>query len=155
MVGRNGRVGLACFPYHVGAWLAGETVEIVFRNDARIEIFHRGGLVKAHARRHPKDGPAPVRGPAPPAETALARAGTGRNPHVHGGSTGCVSFAGKSYRDGEGLQGPASRGAARKGHGGVLAGRRADPHPQSHPRPSKLYGAFTNPGGRPRKKKAS
>lgn len=54
-VGQGGRVSLATFPYHVGRWLAGETVDVVVTSDGLVEISHRGVLVATHARQHPPE----------------------------------------------------------------------------------------------------
>jgi transposase InsO family protein len=155
VVSRNGRISLATFPYHVGAWLAGQTVEVVFRNDALIEIFHRGVLVKAHARRHPKDSPPPVRGHTPrPKPLAPQPAPAGTLMRMVD-PTGCVSFAGKSYRMGKAFKGLQVEVRLEKDNVELwLDGERIRTHKATHD-PSKLYGAFANPGGRPRKKKAS
>ena len=49
-VGRDGRISLVNFRYHVGRWLAGETVDVVVTTDGLIEISHRGVLVATHAK---------------------------------------------------------------------------------------------------------
>jgi transposase InsO family protein len=54
-VGKGGRISLATFPYHVGRWLAGETVDVVVTVDGLVEISHRGVLVATHAVRHPPE----------------------------------------------------------------------------------------------------
>ncbi len=93
----DGRVSLLRFNYHVGRWLAGETVDLVSQNGL-IEIFHRDVLVATHARRHLAEqdadlGRHPTARPAKPAST-----GTPVSRKVdHGGS---ISFAGWSYRVG-------------------------------------------------------
>ncbi len=156
VVGKKGRISLAAFSYHVGVWLAGQTVDVVLRNDGLLEIFHRGVLVKAHARRHPKDAPSPIRinrgsrpkptGPQPTATGTLVRMVD---------PTGCVSFAGTSYRVGKAYT--RLQVEVRLIEDRVefwLDGERIRTHTAIHD-PNKLYGAFANPGGRPRKKKAS
>ena len=61
-VGQGGRISLAKHAYHVGRWLAGETVEVAIRDDGLIEISHRGVLVASHVRRHPPEAePAALR----------------------------------------------------------------------------------------------
>jgi len=156
VVGRNGCITLATFAYHVGVWLTGQTVDVVLRNDGLLEIFHRGVLVKAHARRHPKDVQTPIRInrgsrpkpliPQPAPSATLVRLVD---------PTGCVSFAGTSYRMGKAFKG--LQVEVRLIEDTVelwLDGERIRTHKAAHD-PSKLYGAFANPGGRPRKKKAS
>ena len=51
-VGQAGRISLANFRYHVGRWLAGETVDVAIAVDGLVEISHRGVLVATHARQH-------------------------------------------------------------------------------------------------------
>ena len=48
-VGKGGRISLANYPYHVGPWLAGETVDVAITVDGLVEISHRGVLVATHA----------------------------------------------------------------------------------------------------------
>jgi hypothetical protein len=48
-VGRDGRIGLANHRYHVGRWLAGETVEVEVTTDGLLQVSHRGVLVATHA----------------------------------------------------------------------------------------------------------
>src|SRR5204863_9612992 len=52
IVDAAGRISIGGHRYHAGRWLALETVDVVSR-DGLIELFHRGVLVAAHARRHP------------------------------------------------------------------------------------------------------
>jgi len=156
VVSRDGHINLATFSYHVGVWLAGQTVDVVLRNDGLLEIFHRGILVKAHARRHPKDAPSPVRihrtsRPKPPSPQPTAGATLMRMVDP----TGCVSFAGTSYRVGKAYS--RLQVEVRLVNDTVefwLDGERIRTRAAIHD-PSKLHGAFGVPGGRPRKKKAS
>ena len=155
VVSRDGHINLATFSYHVGIWLAGQTVDVVLRGDGLLEIFHRGVLVKAHARRHPKDAqpqirvrrtsrPAPV-SPQPSSGLTVMRMVD---------PTGCVSFAGTSYRVGKVFS--RLQVEVRLVEDTVefwLDGERIRTRMATHD-PSKLYGAFATPGGRPRKKKA-
>ena len=56
-----GRISLGGFRYHVGRWLAYETVSVGVR-DGLVEVFHGGVLVATHARRHaPEKEPAVLR----------------------------------------------------------------------------------------------
>jgi transposase InsO family protein len=155
VVGRDGRINLATFSYHVGVWLAGETVDVVLTNDGLLEIFHRGVLVKAHARRRPADSEPPLRvnrtsrskppSPEPAADFTLIRLVD---------PTGCVSFAGASYRVGKTFK--RLQVEVRLVKDTVefyLDGQCIRSHKAKHD-PSKLYGAFANPSGRPRKAKA-
>ena len=52
MVDAAGRISIAGFRYHVGRWLALETVDVHSR-DGLIELFHDGVLVATHARASP------------------------------------------------------------------------------------------------------
>lgn len=54
-VGQGGRISLVTFQYHVGRWLAGETVDVEVTVDGLIEISHRGVLVASHAKQHPPE----------------------------------------------------------------------------------------------------
>jgi hypothetical protein len=54
-VGKGGRISLANHSYHVGRWLAGETVAVLVTDDGLVELSHRGVLVATHARLHPPE----------------------------------------------------------------------------------------------------
>ena len=47
----DGTVSLLNFKYHVGRYLAGQSVELVC-HDGLVEVFHDAALVATHARRH-------------------------------------------------------------------------------------------------------
>jgi transposase InsO family protein len=159
-VGGGGGISLCTFPYHVGAWLAGETVDVV-SDDRLVEVFHRGVLVATHARRHPlevtpaiggKKPPRPGdRRPARPQPGAVVGVPVIRKVAAHGD----VSFADARY-----AVGPrhAGKDVEIRLVGDVvqiyLGGILIRTHRATHD-PSKLHGAFGVPGGRPRKKKAS
>jgi hypothetical protein len=53
-VSAKGTIGFATATYKAGAWLAGQTVEVVCEGGL-VQIHHRGVLVATHARRHPLD----------------------------------------------------------------------------------------------------
>ena len=53
-VSSKGTIGFATVVYKAGAWLAGQTVEVVCEGGL-VQIHHRGVLVATHARRHPID----------------------------------------------------------------------------------------------------
>lgn len=153
VVSRNGRISLATFPYPVGVFLAGETVEVVLRDDGLVEIFHRGVLVKVHARRHSpqakltiptRSAPRPRPAARPTSDLAVIRLVD---------STGCVSFAGTGYRVGKAFRGCQVEVRLLKDTVEFwLEGERIRTHTATHD-PSKLHGAFATPGGRPRKAK--
>jgi transposase InsO family protein len=142
-VGSNGRISFAAFHYHVGRWLAGETVEVAVR-DGLVEIHHDGVLIATHARRHPPDKEPTVRRAlrARPASVIVTRKVDG---------SGSVSFAGWSYRVGNAYR-------ARQVEVAIVGdsvqigveGRLVKTHPVRHDR-TKEHGAFANPGGRPRR----
>jgi transposase InsO family protein len=157
-VGDSGGISLCTFPYHVGAWLAGETVDVV-TDDRLVQIFHRGVLVATHARRHPLEA-TPVarserakkpRHPGPKQNPEMVGVPVIRKVDPHGD----VSFAGARY-----AVGPrhARKDMEVRLVGDIveiyLDGTLIRTHRAKHD-PSKLHGAFGVPGGRPRKKKAS
>jgi transposase InsO family protein len=153
VVGRDGRISLACFAYPVGRWLAGETVDLVLRDDGLLEVFHRGVLVKAHAQRHDqKNKPQiPVRSQSrakplrPSSDRAVIRMVD---------PTGCISFAGTSYRVGKAFSGLQVEVETTEETVRIcLDGECLRTHKATHD-PAKLHGAFATPGGRPRKAKA-
>ena len=84
-VAESGRISLATFPYHVGAWLAGETVDVV-TDDRLVQIFHRGVLVATHARRHPLEA-------TPAAGRSEEASASGAAPAQAGEWSGCRSSA--------------------------------------------------------------
>ncbi len=155
-VGDSGRISLATIPYHVGAWLAGETVEVV-TDDRLVQVFHRGVLVATHARRHPLEVRAaggakkPRRPGEPRPKAGVVGVPVMRKVDPHGD----VSFAGARY-----AVGPRHAGKDMEVRlvGDIveiyLDGTLIRAHRAKHD-PSKLHGAFGVPGGRPRKKKAS
>lgn len=152
-VGRDGRISLACFAYPVGRWLAGETVDVVLRDDGLLEVFHRGILIKAHAQRHEEKSKSqiPVRSQSrqkplrPSSDRAVVRMVD---------PTGCISFAGTSYRVGKALRGSQVEVETTAETVRIfLDGECVRTHKATHD-PAKLHGAFATPGGRPRKAKA-
>lgn len=147
-VGKGGRISLATFPYHVGRWLAGETVDVVVTADGLVEISHRGVLVATHAVRHPPEA-------EPEAWRRQPRARPVRPPTIGQpvvrkvDSSGNISFAAATYRVGN---------AHRRQQVDVRVvgdtveisqdGRLIRVHPVKHD-PVKAHGAFANPGGKP------
>ena len=142
----DGKVSLLNLKYHVGRYLAGQTVELVSR-DGLIEIFHDSVLVATHARRHLPEQEALVQrqaiaaAPARPATDQVVVRKVDRN--------GSVSFAGADYRVGNAFRGQQVEVC--------LAGdtvqiwsedRIIRTHAAKHDR-RKEHGAFANPGGRP------
>jgi hypothetical protein len=147
-VGKGGRISLATFPYHVGRWLAGETVDVVVTTDGLVEISHSGVLVATHAVRHPPEA-------EPEAWKRQPRARPVRPPTVGHpvirkvDSSGNISFAGTTYRVGN----PHRREQVEVRVVGdtveISQNRKLlRVHPVKHD-PVKAHGAFANPGGKP------
>jgi hypothetical protein len=147
-VGQGGRISLATFPYHVGRWLAGETVDVVVTTDGLVEITHRGVLVATHARQHPPEAEPEVWRRQPRARPV--RPTTVGQPVVRKvDSSGGISFAGVSYRVGN----PYRRQQVEVRVVGDTVeisqnGKLLRAHPVKHD-PTKAHGAFANPGGKP------
>jgi transposase InsO family protein len=147
-VGQGGRISLATFSYHVGRWLAGETVDVVVTPDGLVEISHRGVLVATHARQHPPEAEPQVWRRQPRARPV--RPPTMGQPVVRKvDSSGGVSFAGVSYRVGnshrrEQVEVRVVGDTVEISQNGKLL----RVHPVKHD-PIKAHGAFANPGGKP------
>jgi hypothetical protein len=153
-VNDHGRISLLGFEYHVGRYLLGETVDVEITDDGLVSIFHRGVLVATHARRHlPDEEPASwqtrprvrVIREKTPAITVTRKVDP----------TGSVSFAGTGYRVGNGYRGRSVE--VLLAHDTVqikLNGKILRTHQARHDKQKEL-GAFANPKGRPRRKKAS
>jgi hypothetical protein len=147
-VGQGGRISLAGFGYHVGRWLAGETVDVTITVDGLVEISHRGVLVATHARRHPPEAEPQVWRRQPRARPV--RPATEGQPVVRKvDSSGGISFAGASYRVGN----PYRRQQVEVRVVGDTVeisqnGKLLRVHPVNHD-PIKAHGAFANPGGKP------
>ena len=153
-VSDHGRISLLGFSYHVGRFLAGQTVEIEMKDDGLLSVFHRGVLVATHARRQlPDKEPASWHAPLK-ARSRKARP-TGVTVIRKVDPAGSVSFAGSGYRVGNAYKG---KDVEVKLLGDTVQiffeGQLVRTHQARHD-PHKEHGAFANPGGRPRKKKAS
>jgi len=147
-VGQGGRISLATFGYHVGRWLAGETVDVVVTSDGLVEISHRGVLVATHAVRHPPEA-------EPEAWRRQPRARPVRPPTIGHpvirkvDSSGNISFAAATYRVGnshrrEQVEVRVVGDTVEISQNGKLL----RVHPVKHD-PVKAHGAFANPGGKP------
>ena len=149
-VAANGKVSLAGFAYHVGRWLAGQTVDITI-DAGLVQIAHNGVLVATHARRHPPEKEPGVlrRQPQP------RRAAVGPTVIRKVDSSGGISFAGHGYRVGNALKG-AQVDVSVVGDTVQISikGRLVRTHPAVHDR-SKEHGAFATPTGRPRRLNAA
>ena len=71
-VSAKGTIGFATVVYKAGAWLAGQTVEVVCEGGL-VQIHHRGVLVATHARRHPIDKQTAGVATRPPADGRRGR----------------------------------------------------------------------------------
>jgi hypothetical protein len=147
-VGQGGRISLATFPYHVGRWLAGETVDVVVTPDGLVEISHRGVLVATHARQHPPEAEPGVWRRQPRARPV--RPATVGQPVVRKvDSSGGISFAGVSYRAGNPFRRQQVEVRVVVDTVEISQdGRLLRVHPVKHD-PIKAHGAFANPGGKP------
>jgi hypothetical protein len=147
-VGHGGRISLAMFPYHVGRWLAGETVDVTVTTDGLVEVSHRGVLVATHARQHPPEAEPGVWRRQP--RSRPVRPPTVGQPVVRKvDSSGGISFAGVNYRVGN----PYRRQQVEVRVVGDTVeisqnGKLLRVHVVKHD-PVKAHGAFANPGGKP------
>jgi transposase InsO family protein len=141
----NGKVSLLNFDYHVGRYLAGQSVELVLGNGL-IEIFKDGVLLGTHARRH-----------KPEQDTAAERLALAASPRRPEGpvvirkvdGNGSVSFAGADYRVGNPFKRRQVEVTVVSETVQIwLEDRLLKTHPIRHDR-RKEHGAFANPGGRP------
>lgn len=147
-VGKGGRISLATFGYHVGRWLAGETVDVAVTTDGLVEISHRGVLVATHAVRHPPEAEPEVwrRQPrARPVKPPTVGVPVMRKVD----SSGNISFAAATYRVGNAhrrqqVEVRVVGDTVEISHKGKLL----RVHPVKHD-PTKAHGAFANPGGKP------
>lgn len=153
-VGAGGRISLAKHGYHVGRWLAGETVEVAIADDGLIEISHRGVLVASHVRQHQvEDEPAAMRTFQ---RARPVRPETVGRPVVRKvDSSGNISFAATVYRVGNRYR---LTSVEVRVVGDTVeisqAGKLIRTHAAKHD-PVKAHGAFANPGGRPRRLNAA
>jgi transposase InsO family protein len=147
-VGKGGRISLANHSYHVGRWLAGETVDVVVTDDGLVEISHRGVLVATHARLHPPEA-------EPQAWRRQPRARPVKPPTVGQpvvrkvDSSGNISFAAVTYRVGnahrrEQVEVRVVGDTVEISQNNKLLRVHAVKHD-----PIKAHGAFANPGGKP------
>jgi transposase InsO family protein len=142
----DGKVSLLNFKYHVGRYLAGQSVELVNR-DGLIEVFHDSVLVATHARRHrPEDEERVQRHAlaAAPSRSAASQVVVRKVDH-----NGSVSFAGADYRAGNKFRGRQVEVCLVGDTVQIWGdGRLVRTHAARHDR-RKEHGAFANPGGRP------
>ncbi len=149
-VSRSGKISFAAQQYAVGVWLAGETVEVTV-DAGLVTISHRGVVVATHAQRHtPAKGVKALRRKPRPLRSARPRQPTvGQVVTRKVDSSGCVSFAGVSYRAGSSHRGRQVQVAIVDNSVEITAGGEVlRVHPIRHDR-SREHGAFANAGGRP------
>jgi hypothetical protein len=147
-VDAGGRIKILKHRYHVGAYLAGQTVSVESK-DGLLHVTHNGVVVATHARRHTveddarMDGSAKARRPSKPTMgTEVLRK---VDPH------GAVSFAGTAYLAGRRYRRQVV-GVRLVGDTVqiVLDGALLRTHRARHD-PSKEFGALSKPNGKPRR----
>jgi transposase InsO family protein len=152
IVGRRvdeaGRIRILKHRYHVGRYLAGQTVTIESK-DGLLHVTHNGVVVATHARRHliedddKMDRRSKAATPAPPTKGDEVFRGVDRG--------GSVSFAGTGYRVGNGFIGRLA-GVRLVGDTVQITidGALVRTHRARHDR-SKEFGALAQPHGKPRR----
>jgi transposase InsO family protein len=148
-VDAGGRIWIRTHRYHVGRYLAGQTVTVESR-DGLLHITHNGVVVATHARRHlPEEDDQMDRRPA---ATKPSRPTVGTEVLRLVNSSGSVSFAGTDYRVGNAYRGLTVD--VRLVGDSVqisLDGSLLRTHRIRHDR-SKEFGALSKPNGKPRRK---
>ena len=152
-VSAKGTIGFATVIYKAGAWLAGQTVEVVCEGGL-VQIHHRGVLVATHARRHPIDkqtaGVQRGRKPRPSRPSASSPSVTRKVD-----SSGNVSFAGANYRVGNNYRRRQVQVAVVGDTVEISIGEQLiRSHRAKHDR-TREHGALANPGGRPHRTNAA
>jgi len=147
-VDRAGRISILKHRYHVGRYLAGQTVSVE-STDGLLHVTHNGVLVATHARRHLADDDHRMDRRAHTSRPGRPTRGEEVLRKVD--SSASVSFAGTSYRVGNRYLGQVV-GVRLVGdtvqitQGGALLRTHRARHDTS-----KEFGALANPGGRPRR----
>jgi transposase InsO family protein len=146
-VSAKGTISFASTQYKAGAWLAGQTVDVVCEGGL-VQLHHRGVLVATHARRHaPEKQTAAVergRKPRPSRSSATAASVTRKVD-----SSGNVCFAGTSYRVGNQYRRRQVQVAVVSDTVEISIGNELiRSHAVRHDR-TREHGALANPGGRP------
>lgn len=152
-VSAKGTIGFATVAYKAGAWLAGQTVEVVCEGGL-VQIHHRGVLVATHARRHPIDkqiaGVQRSRRPRPSRPSATSPSVTRKVD-----SSGNVSFAGANYRVGSAYRRRQVQVAVVGDTVEISVGEQLiRSHKAKHDH-TREHGALANPGGRPHRTNAA
>jgi transposase InsO family protein len=147
-VDRAGRISILKHRYHVGRYLAGQTVAVE-SIDGLLHVSHNGVLVATHARRHLADDDDRM--------DRRAKASRPRSPTTGDevlrkvDPSGSVSFAGTSYRVGNRYIGHVVgvrlvADTVQITQEGTLVRTHRARHDKT-----KEFGALANPGGRPRR----
>jgi transposase InsO family protein len=148
-VSTKGMISFAAAQYKAGAWLAGQTVEVVCEGGL-VQLHHRGVLIATHARRHAidKQDAGLARGRRlPPARKSVTAASVTRKVD----SSGNVCFAGTSYRVGNQYRRRQVQVAVVGDTVEISIGNELiRSHPVRHDH-TREHGALANPGGRPRR----
>jgi hypothetical protein len=152
-VSRAGTIGFATAVYKAGAWLAGQTVEVVCEGGL-VQIHHRGVLIATHARRHPVDKQtAGVQRGRRPGLSRRAASSPSVTRKVD--SSGNVSFAGANYRVGNAYRRRQVQVAVVGDTVEISIGEQLiRSHRAKHDR-TREHGALANPGGRPHRTNAA
>lgn len=152
-VSRQGQISVGGEAYGVGAWLAGETVQ-VFTEDGVLSVEHRGAVIVTHAQRRristTVEDPA-----AKPLRQRPRQATVGQTVTRKVDSSGNVSFAGTTYRVGNRHRRRQVQVAIIEDAVEISAGGEVlRVHKIRHDR-SREHGAFANAGGRPSRSNAA
>jgi transposase InsO family protein len=152
-VSAKGTISFATVQYKAGAWLAGQTVEVVCE-DGLVQLHHRGVLIATHARRHAldKQTAAVERGRKPrPSRASATAASVTRKVD----SSGNVCFAGTAYRVGNAYRRRQVQVAVVGDTVEISIGNELiRSHAVRHDR-TREHGALANPGGRPHRSNAA
>lgn len=152
-VSAKGTISFATATYRAGAWLAGQSVEVVCEAGL-VQLWHRGVLIATHARRHPPDKQSAgvernrkLKATRPTARVASVTRKVD--------SSGNVCFAGASYRAGAKFRRRQVQVAVVGDTVEISIGNELiRSHPVRHDR-TREHGALANPGGRPRRRNAA
>ena len=147
-VDRAGRISILKHRYHVGRHLAGQQVSVESA-DGLLHVTHDGVLVATHARRHLAEDDDRMDHKAKASRPARPTTGTEVLRKVD--TSGSVSFAGTLYRVGNRYTGEVVGVRVVDDTVQITqAGLLVRTHRARHDK-TKEFGAFSNPGGRPRK----
>ena len=147
-VDSGGRIKVLKHRYHVGAYLAGQTVSVESK-DGLLHVTHNGVVVATHARRHNVEDDALMDRTIKARRPSKPTMGTEVRRKVD--PKGCVSFAGTAYTVGYRYRGQVV-GVRLVGDTvqTVLDGVLLRTHKARHDR-TKEFGALSKPNGKPRR----